>query len=83
MTPILLLTMRNSFKEVIYALVKGLVQLDVEKVTKFHCDKFATQNNILHYATTYDRFVAVYQICESVFQQEYTNLKSKQVEGDK
>lgn len=35
-TPLLLLAMRNSFKEVIYAIVKNLVKLDSHLVTKLH-----------------------------------------------
>lgn len=62
--------MRNSFKEVIYAIIKNLVELDVKTLTELHCDSFETGNNILHYSVIHDRFVAVYRICEAIFRKE-------------
>jgi hypothetical protein len=75
-TPLLLLAMRNSFKEIIYSIVKNLVELDVQAIVGVNWDHFDTQNNILHYAIAYDRFVAVFRICEAVFRQEYLNVRS-------
>lgn len=61
-TPLLVLAMRNSFKEVIYAIFKNLVMLDLNSVRRVHCDKYDTGNNILHYSVIYDRFVAAFHI---------------------
>ena len=76
-TPLLLLAMRNSFKEIIYMIIKDLIKLDTYQVLSLHWDNHDSKNTILHYACQYDRFVAVFRICESVFRQEYFNLKSK------
>lgn len=35
-TPLLLLAMRNSFKEVIYVILKDLITLDAEVIVKLH-----------------------------------------------
>ena len=80
-TPLLLLAMRNSFKEIIYMIIKDLVKLDTDVILNLHWDNHDSKNTILHYAWQYDRFVAVFRIWESVFRQEYYNLQNETIKN--